>query len=125
MYQLFACPSEQSSWYKHIVDFNCLHSLLVVFNVCDMEFYARTVYVRVKTKSKSIIVRFFSIFNFNLGFFYKCLRLSLFLSLTKKKLETELSDGYLKSGVIFCIRRKKYYYLLKLPMKTTVYILVS
>lgn len=87
LYQLFACPSEQSSWYIHIVDFNCLHSLLVVFNVCDMEFYARTVYVRVKTKSKSIIVRFFSIFNFNLGFFYKCfLRLSLFFIINQEKI---------------------------------------
>lgn len=51
-----------------------------------MEFYARTVYVRVKTKSKSIIVRFFSIFNFNLGFFYKCLRLSLFFIINQEKI---------------------------------------
>lgn len=62
-----------------IVDFYCLHSLLVVFNVCDMEFYARTVYVRVKTKSKSIIVRFFSIFNFNLGFFLQVLLKIIFV----------------------------------------------
>lgn len=52
-----------------------------------MEFYARTVYVRVKTKSKSIIVRFFSIFNFNLGFFNKCfLRLSLFFIINQEKI---------------------------------------
>lgn len=44
-----------------------------------MEFYARTVYVRVKTKSKSIIVRFFSIFNFNLGFFLQVLLKIIFV----------------------------------------------
>lgn len=51
-----------------------------------MEFYASTVYVRVKTKSKSVIVRFFCIFNVNLGFFYKCfIRLSLFLIINQEK----------------------------------------
>lgn len=94
MYRLFACLSEPLSLYRHIVDFNCLHSLLVVFIVCDMEFYASTVYVRVKTKSKSIIVRVFCIFNVNLCyvmlilgvFFYKCfIKLSLFLIINQEK----------------------------------------
>lgn len=44
-----------------------------------MEFYASTVYVRVKTKSKSVIVRFFCIFNVNLGFFLQVLYKIIFV----------------------------------------------